>query len=54
MTLHAEERHCHLQHIIVHGTMRTMAADAVLIIFRVLINKRPFLVGMALGTDLLD
>jgi hypothetical protein len=54
MALQAKERHCHLQHIIVHGTMRTMAVDTVLVIFRVLINEWPFLVGMALGADLLD
>ena len=54
MTLHAEERHCHLQHIIVHRAMRTMATDAVLVIFSVLIDERTFLVGMALRADLLD
>ena len=54
MALHAQERHCHLQHIIVHGTMRTMAADTVLVIFRVLIDKWPFLVCMALGADFLN
>ena len=54
MALHAKERHCHLQHIIVHGSMRTMAVDAVLVVFRVLINERSFLVGMALGADLLN
>lgn len=54
MTLHAQERHCHLQHIIVNGTMLTMTIGAVLVIFRVLVNERPFLVGMALGADLLD
>ena len=53
MALHAQERHCHLQHIIVNGTMGTMAADTVLVIFRVLVNKGTFLVGMALGADLL-
>ena len=54
MALHAEERHSHLQQIIVHGTMRSMAADTVLVIFRVLIDERPFLVGMALGADLFN
>ena len=54
MALQAQERHCHLQHIIIHGPMRTMAVDAVLVIFRVLINEWTFLVGMALGADLLN
>lgn len=54
MALQAKERHCHFQHIIVHGTMRTMAADTVLVIFRMLINEWTILVGMALGADLLN
>ena len=54
MALHAQERHCHFQHIIVHGAMRAMAADAVFVIFRMLINERSFLVCMALGADILN
>ena len=54
MALQTKERHCHLQQIIVHGTMRTMAIKTVLVILRVLINERSFLVGMALGADLFN
>ena len=54
MALQAKERHCNLQHIIVHGAMRAMASDAVFVIFRVLINEWALFVGMALGADLLD
>ena len=54
MALHAQERHCHLQHIIVHGTMRTMAAGAVLCIFSMFIEERAFLISMALCADFLD
>ena len=53
MALHTQERHCHLQHIIVHRAMRAMAADAVLGIFSMLIEERAFLVSMALRADFL-
>lgn len=53
MALHAEKRHCYLQHIIVHRPMRTMATGAILGIFSVLIKERAFLISMALSTDFL-
>jgi hypothetical protein len=53
MALHAQKRHCHLQQIIVHGTMRTMATGAILGIFSMLIKERPFLISMTLGADFL-
>ena len=54
MALHAQERHCHLQQIIVHRAMRTMTTGAVLCIFSVLIKERAFLISMALGADFLN
>ena len=54
MTLHAQERHCHLQQIIVHRTMRTMTVGAVLCIFSMFIEERAFLISMALGADFLN
>ena len=54
MALHAQERLRHLQQIIVHRAMRTMAAGTVLCIVSMFIEERAFLLSMTLAADLLN